>query len=288
MADHLEIPTLRSFVAIAEYGGFGRAAFALGLGQSTVSQHVRQLERTLDLALVQKHGRGTRFTPAGDQLLIEARRLIAAHDSARRRLAASTEAPAITVGATETAVDELLPELLARIRAEYPQRRVQFRIDRSSQMVKMLETGEIDVAVLLGYGAEAPGTQLGTLPLKWFTSARTAGTGGGGAIGQEPVELVAYTEPCGMRQRALKALDALGCGVEITAESGNLEGVIAGARAGLGLAVLPTAGRVPAGLVERVDLPALEDIGVYLSARRGVSGAVFSAAEATLRAFFAR
>ncbi|MCK0517601.1 LysR family transcriptional regulator [Williamsia sp. DF01-3] len=65
MADPLDLVHLRTLVAIAETGGFRRAADSLHLSQPTVSQHVRLLEKRLKQSLVVKDGRGSRFTAAG-------------------------------------------------------------------------------------------------------------------------------------------------------------------------------------------------------------------------------
>lgn len=285
MAEDLQIPLLRSFVAIADTGGFYRAASARGISQSTVSQHVRLLERSLDVELVQKDGRKTKFTPAGERLLGEARRLLGVHDEVRTRLTAAVAKPAISIGSTETAADELLPEILATVKAAFPGRQVQFHIERSTRMTDLLHRGAIDIALLLGFDGETPGAVVGRLPLKWYSSTTRA-------LSPAPedrakLQLVAYTEPCGMRQRALRALHDAGDEVEIVAESGNLEGVIAGARAGLGLAVLPSAGRAPAGLREQEGFPNLGEIGVHLAVRRGgVEESVVSTVLGALRSFF--
>jgi DNA-binding transcriptional LysR family regulator len=80
MAEPLDLVNLRTLVAIADTGGFRRAADALHLSQPTVSQHVRLLERRLKQSLVVKDGRGSRFTEAGEKLVHEARILLAAHE----------------------------------------------------------------------------------------------------------------------------------------------------------------------------------------------------------------
>src|SRR6187431_1873483 len=84
VGNNLDIGHLRTFVAIAEHGGFGRAAVALHVAQSTVSEHVRGLERCVAAPLVARHGRGARLTRAGEDMLVQARRLLAVHDDAVR------------------------------------------------------------------------------------------------------------------------------------------------------------------------------------------------------------
>ncbi|MDQ1130532.1 DNA-binding transcriptional LysR family regulator [Microbacterium sp. SORGH_AS 888] len=280
MAETLDIIQLRTFVAIDECGGFGRAAAALHMSQPTVSQHVRSLERRLQQRLVERDGRRARFTLAGEKLLAEARRILAVHDEALARLDVSRSST-IVVGSTETAAEQVLPEMLDRLHSAYPDTHVQFTIDRSTQMVEAVAKGTIDLAVVLDTGQTVAGTEVGSLPLNWYSSP-----GWTPPADDAPVALVAYVEPCGMRQRALQELNVRGRRVEIAAESGSLEGVIAAARAGLGVAVLPSAGKAPAGLVARHDLPPLGRIFVRLIARRGLDAEIENAALAALDGFF--
>ncbi len=281
MADILEIAHLRTFVAIAECGGFGRAAASLHLSQPAVSQHVRQLEKRVGQPLVNRDGRKTRFTISGEALLVEARRILAVHDDALLRLDVDQVRPMV-IGSTETAADQILPEVLRTIRSAYPGRGVQFYIDRSTQVSEAVGRGEVDLAVILGFGPETLGTSVGALQLQWYSAPAWRGPQPG-----ESIQLVAYVEPCGMRQRALHELNAAGYKVEIAVESVSLEGVMAAARAGLGVAVLPAAGiRPPAGLEVRPSLPVLGQIGVNLAARRGLETQLELTAREALTGFF--
>jgi DNA-binding transcriptional LysR family regulator len=278
MAGPLDLVQLRTLVAIADCGGFGRAATALHLSQPTVSQHVRALEKRIGAPVVEKDGRRARFTPAGERLLTEARRILTVHDDALDRLDANDERP-ILVGSTETTAHQVLPELLGTIRDAFPGRRVQFRIDRSTQMEEGIARGELDVAVLLGGGEGLAGTELGVLPLQWW--ARNA------IVPAGTVPVVAYVEPCGMRRRALERLAESGRAAEVVAESPTLEGVLAAARAGLGIAVLPSADEAPSGLVRVSALPDLGTASVRLIGRRGVDPAVEATVGTAATAFFA-
>ncbi|MEV4419788.1 LysR family transcriptional regulator [Patulibacter sp. NPDC049589] len=280
MAD-LDIIHLRTFVAIAECGGFGRAAVTLHMSQPTVSQHVRGLEKRLGQPLVERAGRATKFTAAGEKLLLEARRILGVHDQALERLDV-TKPRAIVVGSTETAADQILPELLTSIRAAYPDHGVQFHIDRSTQMEEGVDRGTIDLAVTLGLGPDLPGSEIGALPLNWYAAPGWEAPDAG-----EPWPLVAYVEPCGMRQRAFDELGGHGHHVEVVAESTSLEGVIAAARAGLGVAVLPTAGSVPSGLAVRRDLPDLGQISLRLLTRKGLDPEIGRTAFDALLEFYA-
>ncbi len=280
MAETLDIIQLRTFVAIDECGGFGRAAVALHMSQPTVSQHVRSLEKRLQQPLVERDGRRARFTLAGEKLLAEARRILAVHDEALARLDV-TRARTIVVGSTETAAEQILPELLGTLRRAFPDRQVQFHIDRSTKMTDAVTKGTIDLAVVLDTARPSPASRWASCPelvrVALLAAARTRRGRAAGGV-HRAVRHATARAPGARRHRRR---------VDIAAESGSLEGVIAAARAGLGVAVLPTAGRAPAGLVVRRDFPDLGRIFVRLITRRGLEPDVEQAAMASLDGFFA-
>ena len=79
----MEIHQLRYAVAVADSGSFTAAADALHVSQSGVSAQVSRLERELGLDLFQRGARRVTTTPAGDQLLVRMRGVLAALDDIR-------------------------------------------------------------------------------------------------------------------------------------------------------------------------------------------------------------
>ena len=79
---NLDITALRSFVAVAEYGGVTRAAERLNLTQSAVSMQVKRLENLFNQPLITRAGRGVGLTEEGEQLLSYGRRLVSLNDEA--------------------------------------------------------------------------------------------------------------------------------------------------------------------------------------------------------------
>ncbi|MEV7006680.1 LysR family transcriptional regulator [Streptosporangium sp. NPDC051022] len=276
----LDLVQLRTFVAIAECGGFGRAASALRTSQPTVSQHVRSLERVVGQPLVERAGRLTRFTATGEALLAEARRLLAAHDEAMCRLGAERP-PTLTVGAIEHAASPVLPDLLTVLMAALPGHDVVFRLDRSTVLAEATLRGTLDMALILGAVANVGGTEVGSLPLRWLAAPGWVPPAPGA-----PLPLVAFQEPCGLRQQAVRALERLGWIVRITTEATNLDGVLTATKARLGIALLPTACGVPQGLKELHQLPPQGTLGLRLLSRQGLNPAVATYAGDTLRNFF--
>ncbi|MDT6987610.1 LysR family transcriptional regulator [Streptomyces lusitanus] len=81
----LDLRRLRSFVAVAERLHFGQAAAALHVTQPALSRQIQQLEHDLGVTLFHRSSREVALTPAGEQLLQDARDLLAAARAARNR-----------------------------------------------------------------------------------------------------------------------------------------------------------------------------------------------------------
>jgi DNA-binding transcriptional LysR family regulator len=259
----LDVLPLRSFVAIADCGGFHRAAAALHLSQPTVSHHVKRLESACGTALVQRVGRASRLTPAGETLLVEARRMLSIHDDVLARLAAPRPLE-ISVGSTEHAADQLLPRLTTALGAT-----VRYRLDRGAGLRSALDRGDLDLALLLAAPADERSAAAGLLEVRWYAAPGWEPPSG-------PVPLVGLDEPCALRDRAVATLNASGSGVTVACEAAYLAGVLAAARAGLGVALLATMGHTPEGLVERTDLPQAEPLTVSVRSRRGLPAEVLA------------
>lgn len=118
----LEPRLLRTFVAVAETGGFTRAAERLHLAQPAVSQHVRQLEQRLGVRLLDRSTRHVALTPAGAALLERAPAALAALEDAARAVqaAAAGERGELTVGLLATAALDVTPAVLRAFAAARP------------------------------------------------------------------------------------------------------------------------------------------------------------------------
>jgi DNA-binding transcriptional LysR family regulator len=267
MPGYLEHAPLRSFVAIADCGGFQRAAEYLHLSQGAVSQHVRRLEATVGLALVERHGRGSRFTAAGEDLLAQARRMLDLHDDTLRRFEAAAE-QTLTIGTTEHAAAQLLPSLTRVLERAAPGYRFRFRIDRGARLREALAAGGIDLGLQLN-STDPHALHVGELGLTWYSapSWRLPPV-------HEPVPVVAFDKPCALRNRALETLALHGIPTVIGSEATHLAGVQAAVGAGLGVALMATLGQTPAGLVPRTDLPEAEPVQLFVGFRPGLASAV--------------
>jgi DNA-binding transcriptional LysR family regulator len=272
MTKSLDLEHLRTLVAIAECGGFSKAAAARHISQPALSQHVRLLERGLKRKLFERDGRNMRLTHEGDRVLAEARRIIEVHDASLRRLEAERDRT-IVVGSTEHSAEQILPEMIRALLAAFPDCSTRFEIGRSTQLAEAVGRGVVDFAFILDPSGQAAGHLVGRLPLVWY-----AARGWSPATDGRPLPLIAFEEPCGIRERALSVLTAEGYRVEVSAQSTTLEGVLAGVRAGLGVALLPSAGGRPPGLSILGELPDAGTTHLRMVARRGLAAEVEQAA----------
>lgn len=146
----MEFDQLRTFLAVLEHRSFGRAGEALGIGQSTVSFHVKALEQKVGVVLLER-GRG-RIAPtaAGRALLPYAERIVALVDEAGARLATrvSGEVGELSLAASTIPGEYLLPPLLAEFRAQHPGIRLEMAVFDSDKALAALASGEVDMAIV--------------------------------------------------------------------------------------------------------------------------------------------
>jgi DNA-binding transcriptional LysR family regulator len=150
----MELRHLRYFVAVAEEGGFSRAARRLHVVQPTLSMQIRDLESELGGPLFDRGARQTKLTRAGETFLIEARQVLAQAERARSaaRLALRGETGSVRIGVAGAAVFGGLP--IARIRAFHlarPLVRIELREAGPQRQRAAILAGELDV----GYSALA-------------------------------------------------------------------------------------------------------------------------------------
>jgi DNA-binding transcriptional LysR family regulator len=276
MAQVLDIAPLRSVVAVADCGGFHRAATVLHLTQSAVSQHVRRVEAVVGGPVVERSGRGVAFTELGHRVLAHARTILAAHDAALGDLGAAEER-VLLIGATEHGADVMLPGLTSALGERLPDWRLRFRLDRNVMLADAIEHGVVDLAVMLDGSGLDPANASGMVALKWISGRNFS------VPASEPLPVVMFSEPCTLREPTFAALDRLSVPYRIVADSSDLSGLYAAVRSGLGVALLPMIGRLPDGLCLAEGLPPTSRASVFVRGRAGVDPGVLAAMETAVR-----
>ena len=151
MKTELELRQLRVFAAVVEAGTRTRAARALGMSQSTVSETLSALERTLGVGLFRKAAKGMALTPSGEILLGYARRMSSLTSELVGALGdASTEVKAtLVVSAVESVGAYVVLSRLAGLRARWPAVRVEVLTGSCAQIRDRVAAGESDVGLVL-------------------------------------------------------------------------------------------------------------------------------------------
>lgn len=276
MSQVLDIAPLRSVAAVADCGGFHRAAAVLHITQSAVSQHVRRVEAVVGGPVVERSGRGVAFTELGHRVLTHARSILAAHDAALADLGAAEER-VLLIGATEHGADVMLPGLTAALGRRLPDWRLRFRLDRNVMLADAIEQGVVDLAVMLDGSGLDPANASGMVALKWISGRNFS------VPATEPLPVVMFSEPCTLREPTFAALDRLTVPYRIAAESSDLSGLFAAVRSGLGVALLPMIGRLPDGLCLAEGLPPTSRASVFVRGRTGVDADVLADVDRAVR-----
>jgi len=154
---------LRAFHAVAEAGGFTRAATALNVTQPTLSGQVAALEEAYGVRLFERRGRGSELTGLGHSLFEITRRLFNQEAEAEQLLAA---ARGLATGQLRVGADapyDVVP-LVARFQRRYPGIRLSMSFGNSEEVLAELLARRCDVAVLPDIAAED--ARLHAVPLR--------------------------------------------------------------------------------------------------------------------------
>lgn len=143
---------VRTFVAVAETEHVSKAAAALFLTQSAVTQQLRHFEAAIGLQLMERAGRGIRLTDAGRALAIACRAALRSveivEDTARSMKA--LESGSLDLGASPTCASYYLPSRLASFSSRYPAVKFSVIVEPSAAIGAQVLAGAIDCAVIEG------------------------------------------------------------------------------------------------------------------------------------------
>ncbi|GGP18421.1 LysR family transcriptional regulator [Silvimonas iriomotensis] len=141
---------LELILALAETGSIAAAAQRNHLVASAVSKRLSDLEQQFGAALVERHARGVRLTPAGEALRARAVHLL---DEAHRLQGelqdyASGVTGHVRLFANISAIVEFLPRALAAFRDTYPGIRVELQEQVSADVAQAVRAGVADLGIV--------------------------------------------------------------------------------------------------------------------------------------------
>lgn len=147
------LPTLKQLqylVALRDHGHFGRAAEACFVTQSTLSAGLRELETLIGITLVERTRRVVRFTPLGDRIADKARRVLREAEELGdlARAAGRPLSGDMRMSVIPTIAPFMLPRILPRLRADYPDLKLYLREEPSGAACEGLHNGRTDCVLL--------------------------------------------------------------------------------------------------------------------------------------------
>ncbi|SOY93333.1 Transcriptional regulator LysR family [Cupriavidus taiwanensis] len=154
----MDIKQLRALLAIADTGSATRAAELLRIVQPAVSRHVRLLEEELGVELFERERHGMVLTEAGRTLVEYGRRALQELDRAKAEITPTTGVITGTaaIGLLPSTCELLAAELVATVKAKYPELVVRLNVGYAGNLLQWLEAGDIEAALL--YGTKASST----------------------------------------------------------------------------------------------------------------------------------
>ena len=221
----IDTDLLRTFAAIADHGGFTRAAEAVNLTQSAVSMQMKRLEEdVLQCALFQRQGRSVSLTAEGVVLLGYARRILKLHSEAFNTLRQPQMVGMIKIGSPDDYVMRFLPGILSRFARDYPLINVEVHCEPSAQL--MLRN-DLDLTIV----TRKPGSERGQILRQerfvWMVAQ------GFSPHEQTPMPLAMFNTECFCRAWACNALDAMQREYRVAYTSASLAAINAVVSTGL-------------------------------------------------------
>ena len=144
----MELRQLKYFVKVAELLSFSKAAKALFITQSTLSQQIKQLEDELDMALFFRNNHKVSLTEAGETFLEGAKKTLAEADDNKAKIMdlAQGHRGVLNIGVTYS-FGSILTESVLAFKKEYPDVTLNICYKNVMELMELVSDGELDFAL---------------------------------------------------------------------------------------------------------------------------------------------
>ena len=258
----MDFKQIRYFVAVAEAGSFSEGARRAFVTQPTLSAAIATLEAELGFALLERHARGVRLTPKGEEVLETSRAILRA---AERLKAASGAKPGrpLRLGILPTIAPALVTQWIGRLQALETGRPWRTEDAPLAKLRERLTSGRYDV-ILTALGPAARGHRQLELASDRQALAVSARAFPRGAVSPEILagQPLIVRVHCEQLQSASRILDAWKVRPRVVAQTDSDARALAMVAAGLGFCLMPDS-------FEHPDVRMLRPEGVELTRRLG-------------------
>ncbi|WP_347309876.1 LysR family transcriptional regulator [Defluviimonas sp. SAOS-178_SWC] len=146
---NINLRHIRALHGIVQQGTFSAAAASLGIVPSALSEVIRQLEAQIGAPLFDRSTRPPSVTPLGRDFLRDTEPLLEGMDRAIKRLrqSAGLEQGALSIGASPSAISELVAPVLAEFLNDNPGISCVIHDDIAEELAGMVSDGRLDLAI---------------------------------------------------------------------------------------------------------------------------------------------
>ncbi len=148
----MDIHRLCTFCAVFEQQSFSKAGIVLHLAQPTISAHISDLEKELDVALFDRFPRRIIPTQAAEILYAHAQTMIQAREKAAAEIALISGAVngSLRLGGSTIPAHYILPQQMSYFQRLYPQVEITLEIDDSLSIEQRIQEGSLDIGIIGG------------------------------------------------------------------------------------------------------------------------------------------
>ncbi len=143
----MDINQIQYFLAIVETGGFTKAADNLFISQPSLSVSIKKLERELGVTLLERGSRRTLLTPAGENFLETAKKILKLYQNALNDLSDFRIKPVLRLGVLRTLRIEDLAKMITMFREKCPKAIIEIRDGTVQDINNWLEQGYVDLII---------------------------------------------------------------------------------------------------------------------------------------------
>lgn len=241
---------ITQFLAVAETQSFRKAAEKLHTAQPPLSTGIRRLEADIGAQLFDRGKRGARLTEAGQAVLADAQKIIFHSEQIRNTITALKRGVGgrLSVGFVGSATYLLLPRVLPLFRERYPNVVLDLREGTTTQILRELESGKLDLGLVRFPVAET--TPVEITPVEWdrlvvaFPADHPLSRRRRLALSElanESFILYSAASASNLRAQVLLACQAAGFTPRVTQEAVQVQTLVSLVESGIGVALVPAA-----------------------------------------------
>ena len=236
---------LLAFLTVAEQRNFTRAAELLHTSQPSVSQHIRNLESRLGAKLFERTNKYVRLNKAGEIVYSRAKEILRQYELMNRLVdELSHEARgSLEIGASYTFGEYVLPRLLAKFCAAYPNIVPTVTIANSTEVIAQIRDGAIDIGIVEGSFVDGDDVAVETLAEDRLVIVASSEhpLRNGNPVSPSDLEQqrwIVREEGSGTREATDKAFARLGIAPRSMLAFGSTQAVKEAVEAGMGMTIL--------------------------------------------------